>query len=195
VIVGEVRGGEVMQLLTAMGQGNDGSMGTIHANSSQAVISRILTYSQRSPDATTPDFVLRQVGETLQLIIFLQLMEDQKRIVSSIREVIRYEKGEVLTQEIFSLNDENELVYRRPFSHEGETLKRLEMSGFDVAELGDPVPEDQVLMFYPRRTSVPGQGTLSDEAEVSPMSAIREYQESPNGEALDAEEIVSEEVS
>lgn len=187
VIVGEVRGGEVMQLLTAMGQGNDGSMGTIHANSSQAVISRILTYSQRSPDATTPDFVLRQVGETLQLIIFLQLMEDQKRIVSSIREVIRYEKGEVLTQEIFSLNDKDELVYRRPFSQEGETLKRLEMSGFDVAELGEPVPEDQVLMFYPRRSPVPGQGTLSEDAEVSPMSAIREYENSPNGEAPDSE--------
>lgn len=150
VIVGEVRGGEVMQLLTAMGQGNDGSLGTIHANSSQAVISRILTYSQRSPDASTPDFVLRQVGETLHLIVFLQLMENQRRRVVSIREVIGYEAGEVLTAEIFNLGEDDVLTYRRPFSPQGETYKRLQQSGYDFSQLGDPVPEEDVLKFYPR---------------------------------------------
>lgn len=194
VIVGEVRGGEVMQLLTAMGQGNDGSMGTIHANSSQAVISRILTYSQRSPDATTPDFVLRQVGETLHLIVFLQLMEDQKRIVSSIREVIRYEKGEVLTQEIFSLNENNELVYRRPFNKEGEAFKRLEMSGFDFAELGEPVVEDQVLMFYPRRVPLTGDGAAGIDSEASSVSAIREYPDEAGANSEASHRFAEEEV-
>ena len=72
------------------------------------------------------------------------------------------------------------------------------MSGFDVAELGEPIPEDQVLMFYPRRSPVSGQGTLSEDAEVSHMSAIREYEESTNGEALDSEasgSLVSEELA
>ena len=154
VIVGEVRGGEVMQLLTAMGQGNDGSVGTIHANSSQAVISRILTYSQRSPDATTPEFVLRQVGETLHLIIFLERWgPDQKRQVSSIREVVGYHEGDVLTSEIFNLNEEGVLTYRRPLSPKGETYRRMTQSGFDPAVLGEPVPdhrgEDADSDFYP----------------------------------------------
>ncbi|MDE0669464.1 MAG: ATPase, T2SS/T4P/T4SS family, partial [bacterium] len=49
VIVGEVRGGEVMQLLQAMGIGNDGSLGTIHAGSTRAAINKMLIYAQRSP--------------------------------------------------------------------------------------------------------------------------------------------------
>ncbi len=176
VIVGEVRGGEVMQLLTAMGQGNDGSMGTIHANSSQAVISRILTYSQRSPDASTPDFVLRQVGETLHLVIFLQIMENQKRIVSSIREVIGYESGEVLTAEIFNLNEDNVLTYRRPLSPKGETFRRLKIAGYDFSQLGDPVPEEDVMMFYPRRTAVTVDGSLDVDEDAAAMSSIREFE-------------------
>ena len=166
VIVGEVRGGEVMQLLTAMGQGNDGSVGTIHANSSQAVISRILTYSQRSPDATTPDFVLRQVGETLHLILFLERWgPDQRRQVASIREVIGYQDGDVLTSEIFSLNEDGVLTYRRPLSPKGETYRRLSQSGFDFSILGDPIPEADFgqgpEVYYPLK---PGEDTAGHES-------------------------------
>lgn len=173
VIVGEVRGGEVMQLLTAMGQGNDGSMGTIHANSSQAVISRILTYSQRSPDASTPDFVLRQVGETLHLILFLE--KTDKRYVTSIREVIGYEAGEVITSEIFNLNEDDQLTYRRPLSPKGETYRRLQVAGYDFSQLGEPVPEEEVMMFYPRRTTVTVDDSLAMDQDMASLSAIREF--------------------
>jgi len=173
VIVGEVRGGEVMQLLTAMGQGNDGSMGTIHANSSQAVISRILTYSQRSPDASTPDFVLRQVGETLHLILFLEKRD--KRCVTSVREVVGYEAGEVITSEIFNLNDDEQLTYRRPLSPKGETYRRLKLADYDFSQLGEPVPEEEVMMFYPRRASVTVDDSLAMDQDMAALSAIREF--------------------
>ncbi len=138
VIVGEVRGPEIMQLLNAMGQGNDGSIGTIHADSSLAVISRILTYSQRSPDAATPDFVLRQIGQTLDMIIFISLLPGQRRVISSIREVLGYYQGEVLTAEIFALNDNDEVEYLHSPHPKGKLLGKLHASGYDEHALGTP---------------------------------------------------------
>ena len=141
VIVGEVRGGEIMQLLNAMGQGNDGSVGTIHANSSEAVISRILTYSQRSVDAATPDFVLRQVGQTLDLILFLQLVPGPKRVISSVREVLGYKDGEVVTSEIYRMDDNYQVNYLRMPHPEGTLHSKLSASGFDFSILGKPAED------------------------------------------------------
>src|SRR5207237_8394539 len=50
VIVGEVLGDEILSLLNAMSQGNDGSLCTIHANSSEGVFRRIASYAIQSPD-------------------------------------------------------------------------------------------------------------------------------------------------
>lgn len=160
VIVGEVRGGEIMQLLNAMGQGNDGSIGTIHADSSKAVISRILTYSQRSDDAPTPDFVLRQVGQTLDLIIFISLLPGQLRKVTSIREVLGYAKGEVYTSEIFGVDQNNETVYLHAPHPKGKLLQKLRASNYDIADMGTPVRDYDVA--YPQDT---------DEQEIEERAA------------------------
>ncbi len=138
VIVGEVRGPEIMQLLNAMGQGNDGSIGTIHADSSLAVISRILTYSQRSLDAATPDFVLRQIGQTLDLVFFVSLLPNRQRAVTSVREILGYHDGEVFTSEIFALNPKNEVEYMRAPHPSGKLISKVLASGFDPATLGTP---------------------------------------------------------
>ena len=138
VIVGEVRGGEVMQLLQAMGIGNDGSVGTIHAGSTQAAINKILIYAQRSPDAPTPDSVLREIAEVLHLLVYIKKLPDGRRAVTSIREVTGFADGEVVTSEVFGPGPDGTAVYTRPFAPEGETLARLSVSGFDPAELGPP---------------------------------------------------------
>ena len=138
VIVGEVRGGEVMQLLQAMGIGNDGSVGTIHAGSTQAAINKILIYAQRSPDAPTPDSVLREIAEVLHLLVYIKKLPDGRRAVTSIREVTGFADGEVVTSEVFAPGPDGTAVYTRPFKPGGETLARLLVSGFDPAELGPP---------------------------------------------------------
>ena len=138
VIVGEVRGGEVMQLLQAMGIGNDGSVGTIHAGSTQAAINKILIYAQRSPDAPTPDSVLREIAEVLHLLVYIKKLPDGRRAVTSIREVTGFADGEVLTSEVFAPGPNGVAVYTRPFTPGGETLARLMVSGFEPARLGRP---------------------------------------------------------
>jgi len=138
VIVGEVRGGEVMQLLQAMGIGNDGSLGTIHAGSTRAAINKMLIYAQRSPDAPTPDSVMREIAEVLHLLVYIKKLPDGRRAITSIREVTGYEDGRVLTAEVFGPGPDGVGVYVRPFKPDGETLARLRVSGFDPATLGEP---------------------------------------------------------
>ncbi len=139
VIVGEVRGGEVMQLLQSMGIGVDGSLGTIHAGSTEAAINKILIYAQRSPDAPTPDSVLREIAEVLHLLVYIKKLPDGRRAITSIREVTGYADGEVLTNEVFAPGPDGAAVYTRPFKPGGEALARLQAAGFDPAMLGAPL--------------------------------------------------------
>ena len=139
VIVGEVRGGEVMQLLQSMGIGVDGSLGTIHAGSTEAAINKILIYAQRSPDAPTPDSVLREIAEVLHLLVYIKKLPSGRRAITSIREITGYADGEVLTNEVFAPGPDGIGVYTRPFRPDGEALARLSATGFDPAILGQPV--------------------------------------------------------
>ncbi len=138
VIVGEVRGGEVMQLLQAMGIGNDGSLGTIHAGSTRAAINKMLIYAQRSPDSPTPDSVLREISEVLHLLVYIKKLPDGRRAITSIREITGYDDGRVTTSEVFAPGPDGIGVYTTPFEPDGEPLARLMAAGFDPAVLGAP---------------------------------------------------------
>ena len=138
VIVGEVRGGEVMQLLQAMGIGNDGSLGTIHAGSTRAAINKMLIYAQRSPDSPTPDSVMREISEVLHLLVYIKKLPDGRRAITSIREVTGYAEGQVVTSEVFAPGPDGIGVYVKPFEPDGEPLARLVSAGFDPAVLGEP---------------------------------------------------------
>ena len=138
VIVGEVRGGEVMQLLQAMGIGNDGSLGTIHAGSTRAAINKMLIYAQRSPDSPTPDSVLREISEVLHLLVYIKKLPDGRRAITSIREITGYDEGRVVTSEVFAPGPDGIGVYTRPFKPDGEPLARLMAAGFDPEVLGAP---------------------------------------------------------
>ncbi len=169
VIVGEVRGGEVMQLLQSMGIGNDGSLGTIHAGSTRAAINKMLIYAQRSPDSPTPDSVLREIAEVLHLLVYIKKLPDGRRAVTSIREVVGYEEGRVATSEVFAPGPDGVGVYVKPFEPDGEPLARLVAAGFDPDILGEPYrprphvqppPHQQPPTVAPRqqaRPAPPGQ--------------------------------------
>lgn len=145
VIVGEVRGGEVMQLLQSMGIGNDGSIGTIHAGNTRAAINKMLIYAQRSPDSPTPDSVLREIAQVLHLLVYIKKLPDGRRAVTSILEITGFSDGEVHTSEVFAPGPDGVGVYVKPFEPGGETLARLTAAGLDPAALGEP---------YRRRSAV-----------------------------------------
>jgi pilus assembly protein CpaF len=103
IIVGEVRGGEAVDMLQAMNTGHDGSLTTIHANSPRDALSRVETMVAMSGFEIPQRAVRNQIASAIEIVIQVVRLPDGRRRVSSVQEILGME-GEVITmQEIFSL--------------------------------------------------------------------------------------------
>jgi len=101
IILGEIRGDEVIDVLTAMNTGHDGSMATIHSNSPRDCLSRVENLVGMS-GVQVPEHSLRyQISSALNLIVQLQRMRDGGRRITHIEEVVGMESGIISTQTIF----------------------------------------------------------------------------------------------
>lgn len=116
VIVGEVLGDEVVTMLNAMTQGNDGSLSTIHANSSADVVHKIATYAIQAPERLPWAATVRLVATALDFIVFLRrdrLADGQRRLVTSIREIAGIgEDGQLQTNELWGLDPAGQVARR-----------------------------------------------------------------------------------
>jgi len=109
VIVGEVLGDEVVTMLNAMTQGNDGSLSTVHANSSADVVHKIATYAIQAPERLPWEATVRLVASGLDFIVFVRRLRaaetrggTQRRVVESVREVAGItEDGQLATNELW----------------------------------------------------------------------------------------------
>lgn len=86
IIVGEVRGAEMAEFLTAANSGADGSMTTVHANSPQQAINKMISLSMKSASVKSEASLLRDIASTVQVIVQMSII-DGKHIVSQIEEV------------------------------------------------------------------------------------------------------------
>ena len=93
VVVGEVRGHEIIPMLNAMSQGNDGSLSTIHANSSAEVFNRICTYAIQSQERLPAEATMMLIGGAIDFVVFVERINtfaaggSLRRTVTSVREV------------------------------------------------------------------------------------------------------------
>ena len=107
IIVGEVRGGEALEMLQAMNTGHDGSLSTGHANSAKDMLSRLETMVLMA--AELPLAAVRsQIGSALDLMVHVGRMRDQSRKVLEITEVIGYENGEIRLSPIYQFQESGE---------------------------------------------------------------------------------------
>jgi len=101
IIVGEVRGTEVLDMLQAMNTGHDGSMTTVHANSPRDALTR-LEHMVGMTGIDLPQKSLRgQIASAIQVVIQIQRMSDGRRRVTSIQEILGMEADTVTMQEIY----------------------------------------------------------------------------------------------
>ncbi len=102
IIVGEVRGGEAIDMLQAMNTGHDGSLTTIHANTPRDALARLETMISMS-DLNLPEKAMRQqIASAIDVIIQIARLSDGARKVMTISEIVGME-GEVITmQDIFT---------------------------------------------------------------------------------------------
>jgi len=96
IVVGEVRGGEALDMLQAMNTGHDGSLTTIHSNSPRDTLARLETMSLMSGLDMPLSAIRKQIASAINLIVQLSRFPDGSRRVSHISEVIGME-GDVIT--------------------------------------------------------------------------------------------------
>jgi pilus assembly protein CpaF len=122
IIVGEVRGGEAVDMLQAMNTGHDGSITTLHANSPRDALSRLETMISMA-NLRLPEKAMRQqISAAIDVVIQVSRLSDGTRKVTSISEIVGME-GEVITmQDIFQFE-------RQGVGPDGEVLGRFKSTG------------------------------------------------------------------
>lgn len=111
IIVGEVRGAEVLDMLQAMNTGHDGSMTTIHSNSPRDALTRLEHMIGMSGVEIPLKSLRSQISSAINIVVQIQRLSDGRRKVMSIQEITGMEGDIVSMQEIFQFNrmgvDEN----------------------------------------------------------------------------------------
>jgi pilus assembly protein CpaF len=104
IVVGEVRGAEALDMLQAMNTGHDGSLTTIHANSSRDALSRVETMVAMT-GITFPLSALRnQIASAIDVIIHMERQEDGCRRIISVQEISGLEADTIVMSEIFNFS-------------------------------------------------------------------------------------------
>lgn len=108
IVVGEVRGGEALDMLQAMNTGHDGSLSTGHANSTQDMLSRLETMVLQGAAGLPLEAIRQQIASAVDIIIHLSRLRDKSRKTMEITEVVGYENGKIVLNPLYVFEeDEN----------------------------------------------------------------------------------------
>ena len=105
IIVGEVRGGEALDMLQAMNTGHEGSLSTGHANSCNDMLMRIETMVLMGAEMPL-EAIRQQIASAIDLLVFVEKGKGGNRKVTEICRVVGYRRGEVVTKKIMRMEDE-----------------------------------------------------------------------------------------
>ncbi len=122
IVVGEVRGGEALDMLQAMNTGHDGSLTTVHANSPRDALSRLETLVLMAGMDLPLKVVRQQISSAVDLIVQQTRLKDGQRKVTSITEVAGMEGDVVVLTDVFKFNQTG-------MSADGSVLGELNASG------------------------------------------------------------------
>jgi len=134
IVVGEVRGGEALDMLQAMNTGHEGSMGTLHANSPDDALQRLMTMITMSGVKLGPEALAQIIGRSLHVIVQANRLPDGQRKITSITEVLGLEADRVSTNEVFAyrqegVDDEGRIIGEHAYVNEAQYLERFYRSG------------------------------------------------------------------
>jgi pilus assembly protein CpaF len=104
IVVGEVRGGEALDMLQAMNTGHDGSITTVHSNSPRDTLSRIETMTLMAGMDLPVRVIREQMASALDLIVHLARLRDGSRRVTQVSEVMGMEGDVVVLQDIYTFD-------------------------------------------------------------------------------------------
>jgi Flp pilus assembly CpaF family ATPase len=129
VIVGEVRGDELIPMFNAMNLGLDGSLATLHASSSAEVSDRLIQIGLQTRERLEPATTMRLAASAIDFIIQLGRTVDGTRVITSVREVCGSLDDQLCTGEVYRPGPDRRAAFHvRP---EHKSLDRLTEYGYD----------------------------------------------------------------
>jgi pilus assembly protein CpaF len=151
IVVGEVRGGEAIDMLQAMNTGHDGSLTTIHANAPREALARLETMVAMSGLQLPPRAVKEQIATAIDVVVQVARHADGVRRVITISEISGMEEDIITMQEIFTfeklgISEDGKVVGRfKPTGIRPRFADRLRLSGIVLpAEMFDDVPDEEM---------------------------------------------------
>lgn len=136
IIVGEIRGGEALDMLQAMNTGHDGSMTTVHSNSPRDTLSRIETMTLMAGFELPVVAIRKQIAAAVDVIVYLTRFPDGTRKVTQISEVAGMESEVITLTDIFQFQqtgtdqDGKPVGQFRPTGLRPMFTNKLEAAGF-----------------------------------------------------------------
>lgn len=106
IVVGEVRGGEALDMLQAMNTGHDGSLSTGHANSTEDMLSRLETMVLQGAAGLPLEAIRQQIASAVDIIIHLSRLRDKSRKTMEITEVVGYENGKIVLNPLYRFEED-----------------------------------------------------------------------------------------
>jgi pilus assembly protein CpaF len=140
IVLGEVRGGEVIDMLQAMNTGHDGSLTTVHANTPRDALGRLENLVGMGGVSLPVKPLRQQIASAINVIVQATRLSDGSRKITSIHEVTGMEGEVISTQEIFHFErsgvgaDGAVLGRFKPTGIRPLLAERLKISGVSLAE-------------------------------------------------------------
>lgn len=122
IVIGEVRGGEAIDMLQAMNTGHDGSLTTVHANTSRDALSRLETMIQMTGLRLSDRAMRQQIASAINVVIQVARLSDGTRRVTSISEITGMEGDTITMQDVF-------IYERRGIDQNGRVIGRFRPTG------------------------------------------------------------------
>jgi pilus assembly protein CpaF len=122
IVIGEVRGGEAIDMLQAMNTGHDGSLTTIHANTPRDALTRLETMIQMTGMRLSDRAMRQQIASAVNLVIQVSRLSDGTRRITSISEITGMEGETITMQEIFQFE-------RKGVDKDGHVVGRFRPTG------------------------------------------------------------------
>jgi pilus assembly protein CpaF len=162
LIVGEVRGGEALDMLQAMNTGHDGAMSTIHANSPRDALSRMETLMLMAGLDLPVRAIRQQLRGALNLLVHVGRLADGRRKVLSIAELTGFDDQTIALQELFVSEATGGAVPGRtrlmPTGIRPQMMDRIYQRGIAVPELSRLFPKNPAAIADSGRRPAAAEG-------------------------------------
>ena len=126
IVVGEVRGGEALDMLQAMNTGHDGSLSTGHANSTEDMLSRLEPMVLQGAAGLPLEAIRQQIASAVDIIIHLSRLRDKSRKTMEITEVVGYKDGKIILNPLYRFEEDEKSTVSKVSGSLNRTQNKLQ---------------------------------------------------------------------